>query len=112
MTSRRLFISSLFTLTAAVPLLCSANNCCPSEKNAKKEEKSACAVKLTATGATVVESNDKKTKLAIKCAKCGFKAELEIDTPTADKPFSLEWVCPKCKHKQKITVEVAQVKAL
>ena len=108
MTSRRLFISSLFTLTAAVPLLCSANNCCPSEKAAQNEEKPASASKLTATGATVVESNDKMTKLAIKCAKCGFKAELEIDTPTADKPFSLEWVCPKCKHTQQITVAVAK----
>lgn len=104
MTSRRLFMSSILALSAAVPLLCSANNCC----GGAKEEKKAVTSKLTATGATVVETNDKKTKLAIKCAKCGFKAEIEIDTPTADKPYSQEWVCPKCKHKQQITVSVAK----
>lgn len=112
MTSRRLFIGKMLTLVAAVPLLCSANNCCPSEKagkkEVKKEEKAASAPKLTATGATLVECGEKKTKLAIKCAKCGFKTELEIDTPTADKPYSQEWKCPKCGHKQKITVEVAK----
>lgn len=113
MTSRRLFVSKLFTLAAVAPLLCSAEKaCCPAskeeKKDCKKEEKKTCGPKLTATGATVVEAGDKKTKLAIKCAKCGFKAELEIDTPTADKPYSQEWKCPKCGHKQKITVEVAK----
>jgi hypothetical protein len=107
MTSRRLFIGKILTLAAVAPLICSANNC-TAAKEEKKEEKKACAPKLTATGATLVECGATKTKIAIKCTKCGFKAELEIDTPTADKPYSLEWKCPKCGNKQKITVEVAK----
>jgi DNA-directed RNA polymerase subunit M/transcription elongation factor TFIIS len=105
MTSRRLFISKLLTLAAVAPLLCSAEK---ANTDASKEEKKASGPKLTATGATVVEAGEKKTKLAIKCDKCGFKAELEIDTPTADAPYSQEWKCPKCGHKQKITVSVAK----
>jgi len=109
MTSRRLFIGKILTLAAAVPLLCSAEQaCCAASKDEKKEEKKTCSSKLTATGATLVECGEKKTKIAIKCAKCGCKAELEIDTPTADKPYSLEWKCPKCGHKQQITVAVAK----
>jgi len=109
MTSRRLFMSKLLTLAAVAPLICSAEKaCCAASKDEKKDEKKACSSKFTATGATLVECGKKKIKLAIKCAKCGHKAELEIDTPTADKPYSLEWKCPKCGHKQKITVEVAK----
>jgi len=104
MTSRRLFIGSMLTL-AAVPLLSSAQTCCAA-KAAKKEE--ATPSKLKATGATVLESNEKKTTIKIKCAKCGYQsAAIEIDTPTAGKPYTLDWACPKCGHKQKVTVEVA-----
>ena len=113
MTSRRLFIGKILTLAVAAPLICSAEKACcaattDAKKEEKKEEKKACSPKLTATGATLVECGEKKTKICIKCTKCGYKAELEIDTPTADKPYSLEWKCPKCGNKQKITVEVAK----
>jgi len=102
MTSRRMFISSVLTL-AAVPLLSNAQTCCAAggSKDAK-----CCASKLKATGASVVDSNEKKTKIKITCGKCGYlSAEVEIDTPTADKPYALEWACPKCGNKQKVTVE-------
>jgi DNA-directed RNA polymerase subunit M/transcription elongation factor TFIIS len=105
MTSRRLFIGSMLTL-AAVPLLSSAQTCCAA-KAAKKEEAASSSLKVT--GATVIESNATKTKIKIKCAKCGYlSAEIEIDTPTAGKPYTQDWVCPKCGHKQKVTVEVAK----
>ena len=102
MTSRRLFVASMLTL-AAVPLLSKAQTCCAAgSKDAK-----CCSSKLTATGgAVVVESNEKKTKIKIKCAKCGkLSDEIEIDTPTAGKPYTQDWTCPKCGYKQKITVE-------
>jgi DNA-directed RNA polymerase subunit M/transcription elongation factor TFIIS len=109
MTSRRLFIGKILTLAAAVPLLCSAEQaCCAASKEEKTDEKKTCSPKLVATGATLVECGEKKTKLAIKCAKCGYKATLEIDTPTADQPYTLEWKCPKCGNKQNIKVEVAK----
>ena len=102
MTSRRLFLSSMLTLSA-VSLLTSCQTDTPVVPNEA-------ASRFKATGATVLDSNEKKTKIKIKCGRCGYKAELEIDTPTADKPYSLEWKCPRCGHKQKITVEVAQAK--
>lgn len=100
MTSRRLFMSSLLTLSAA-SLLTSCTADTPSVPNAA-------ASRFTATGATVLDSNEKKTKIKIKCARCGYKMELEIDTPTADKPYSQEWKCPRCGHKQMIIIEVAK----
>ncbi len=107
MTSRRTFVASMFTL-AAVPLLSSGQTCCAAAKDAKKSVPAACTAKLTATGATVVECGDKKTKIKITCAKCGKTVELEIDTPTADKPYAQDWVCPKCGNKQKVSVGVAK----
>lgn len=104
MTSRRTFVGSLLTL-AAVPLLSSGQTCCAAGNN----KKACCEGNLKATGAGIIESNEKKTKIKIKCAKCGYlSAEIEIDTPTADKPYTQDWVCPKCGHKQKVTVEVAK----
>lgn len=107
MTSRRVFISSVLTL-AAVPLLCSGQTCCAAAKAESKEGCAASASKFTATGATVVKSDEKKTKIKIKCGKCGHCVEIEIDTPTAGKPYAQDWACPKCGHKQKITVAVAK----
>jgi predicted nucleic-acid-binding Zn-ribbon protein len=109
MTSRRVFISTLLTL-AAVPLLSNAQTCCAAAKGAGAKEgaSAACTVKLTATGAAVVESNEKKSKIKITCAKCGKCVEVEIDTPTAGKPYAQDWACPKCGNKQKVTVEVAK----
>ena len=107
MTSRRTFVASMLTL-AAVPLLSSGQTCCAAAKDAKKDAPATCTVKLTATGATVVESNEKKTKIKITCPKCGKVEELEIDTPTADKPYAKDWVCPKCGCKVKVSVAVAK----
>ena len=102
MTSRRVFTGSILAI-AAIPLLSSAQTCC----SAGAKDTKCCASKLKATGAVVLESNEKKTKIKVKCTKCGFlSAEIEIDTPTADKPYTLDWTCPKCGNKQKVTVEV------
>ena len=106
MTSRRAFISSVLTL-AAVPLLSSAQTCCAA-KAAKKEACAATPSNLKVTGAAIIETNEKKTKIKITCPKCGKVAELEIDTPTADKPYEQEWACPKCGCKVKVSVAVAK----
>jgi predicted nucleic-acid-binding Zn-ribbon protein len=106
MTSRRLFIGKILTLAIVAPLICVAK-----DKSVAKEEKKetkASVPKLVVTGATLVECGEKKTKIAIKCTKCGYKATLEIDTPTADQPYTQEWKCPKCGNKQTIKVEVAK----
>ena len=62
--------------------------------------------KLKATGAGIVKADAQKVTFKIKCSVCGFKAEeITIDTPTAGKPYTMDWVCPKCEHKQKIVIE-------
>jgi predicted nucleic-acid-binding Zn-ribbon protein len=110
MTSRRLFIGNILTLACAVPFICIAKDgaVAKAEKQEGKQETKESVPKLVATGATLVESGEKKTKIMITCAKCGYKAELEIDTPTAKEPYTLEWKCPKCGNKQNITVTVAK----
>ena len=108
MTSRRVFLNALLTL-AALPLASRGQACCP--QNAKAAEKKACGTAgsgAAAVGATVVESGEKKTKIKIKCAKCGHTVDTEIDTPTADKPYKQEWRCPRCGHRQAVSVALPQ----
>lgn len=99
MTSRRQFIQSLVPLSTAL-LLTACQSAAPTAPTAA-------AARYKATGATVLDANAQKTKLWIKCTRCGYTTELEIDTPTTDKPFELEWRCPRCGHRQKITVSLA-----
>jgi DNA-directed RNA polymerase subunit M/transcription elongation factor TFIIS len=103
-----MFIGSILTVAAAAaPLFTSAQTCCAAGNAAKKEGCPAVSSKLKATGAVVLESNGTKTKIQIVCGKCGYKAAaLEIDTPTAGKPYTQDWTCPKCNFKQKVTVEL------
>lgn len=105
-TTRRLFLGAALAASATAPLFAAAQTCCG------KGASGACAAgagKLTATGAVVLESNNGKTKIKIVCGKCGHKtAPIEIDTPTADKPYTQEWTCPKCGFKQTVTVAVAK----
>ena len=107
MTSRRTFVASMLTL-AAVPLLSSGQTCSAAAKADKKECPPTTGPKLTATGAAVLGGCPKKTKIKITCPKCGKVEELEIDTPTADKPYAKDWVCPKCGCKVKVSVAVAK----
>ena len=105
MTTRRLFLESALTL-AALPLVTAGQTCSPAAKPAKHEKPAACAAKLSASGgATLVTCGEKKSTFKVKCTKCGFQtAEIEIDTPTADKPYTLEWKCPKCGQKHSVTI--------
>ena len=108
MTSRRTFVASMLTL-AAVPLLSSGQTCCAAAAKAdKKDGVPSTGPKLDATGAAVLGGCMKKTKIKITCPKCGKIEELEIDTPTADKPYAKDWVCPKCGCKVKVSVAVAK----
>ncbi len=107
MTSRRMFVASMLAL-AAVPLLSSGQTCCAAAKTDKKDSPTSTGPKLNAAGATVLGGCPKKTKIKVTCAKCGKTEEIEIDTPTADKPYAQDWTCPKCGNKQKVTVEIAK----
>ena len=65
-------------------------------------------VTLQATGAGLIKADAQKTTFKIKCAVCGYEDQpMTIDTPVAGKPYILDWVCPKCGHKQKIVIQVA-----
>jgi len=65
------------------------------------------ATTLQATGAGIIKADAQKTTFQIKCAFCGFEPEpITIDTPAAGKPYTLDWVCPHCGHKQKIVIQV------
>lgn len=71
------------------------------------------AVALRATGAGLITADAQKTSFKIKCALCGYESEVvTIDTPTPDKPYTLDWVCPKCGHKQKITLRAVAASPL
>lgn len=66
------------------------------------------AAQVTATGAGIVKADAQKTTFQIECDVCGFESEvITIDTPAAGAPYTLDWTCPKCGHKQKITITVS-----
>jgi ribosomal protein S27AE len=62
---------------------------------------------LQATGAGIVSANPEFTTYRIKCGVCGYETgEIVIPTPQAGKPYTLNWVCPKCGHKQLIVIQI------
>ena len=64
------------------------------------------AVQLKAVGAGIVKADAQQTVYQIKCTVCGYQSEATtIDTPVTGKPYTIEWVCPKCGHRQKITIQ-------
>lgn len=106
MTSRRTFISAVLT-AAALPLLSSGQTCCAAAGKDAKKTAGTCPANLKATNATVIGCEGAKVKIKVKCAKCGFlSAEMELDMPTAEKPTTLAWNCPKCGHKQTVKLEL------
>ena len=71
------------------------------------------AVVLRATGAGLITADAQKTAFKIKCALCGYESEvITIATPTPDTPYTLDWVCPQCGHKQKITIRAVSASPL
>jgi len=68
-------------------------------------------VQLQAEGAGIIKADDKTTTFRIKCGLCGFESgEITIPTPSAGNPYVLKWVCPKCGHRQTVTIQVLPAK--
>ncbi len=64
-------------------------------------------IQITAVGAGIVEADAVNTTIKVKCGFCGFEdKEVIIPSPVAGKPYTMEWICPKCGHKQSIIVQV------
>jgi len=66
-------------------------------------------VMIQATGAGIVKVDAQAQTITfkIKCGRCGFEpAEQTIPIPKAGQPYTINWVCPKCGNKQKVTIEV------
>ncbi len=58
------------------------------------------------SGAGIVKADAQNTVFRIKCGVCGFNSEeMTVPTPKPGAPYILDWVCPKCGHRQKITME-------
>ena len=105
MTTRRLFIRTLFAGTAVSLLAAAQSGCRPAAEPAAPV--GANIPQLKAAGAVVVAAGSQKTTIKIRCLKCGFLSEeIEIDTPKAGQPYTQAWTCPKCGHKQTVTVEL------
>ncbi|MDX9866904.1 MAG: hypothetical protein RBT78_03160 [Kiritimatiellia bacterium] len=106
MTSRRLFVRTLFTGAAASLLTAAQSGCQPAAEPARPAAPAAAGTpKLKAAGAVVIASDSEKTTIRIRCQKCGFlSGEIQIATPKAGQPHTQEWTCPKCGHKQTVTV--------
>jgi len=69
------------------------------------------AVQLNAVGAGIVKADAQTTTFKIKCQRCGYEdKEITIPTPTPGKPYVLNWVCPRCGHKQNIVIEAVSLR--
>ena len=65
-------------------------------------------LQLQIKGAGLVKADTEKTTYLVKCRGCGYEAEeTSIDTPSVGSPYSLNWVCPRCRHKQTIMIEAS-----
>ncbi len=63
------------------------------------------SVSLQAVGAGLVRADAQTLTFKIKCEECGYEPEtVTIATPVPGKPYVLDWVCPKCGYRQKITI--------
>ena len=64
------------------------------------------ALTIRATGAGILKADAQKTTFQIRCRVCGYvEKEITIDTPASAKPYTMDWVCPDCGHKQQIVVQ-------
>lgn len=62
-------------------------------------------IQLTATGAGIVRADAQKVAFKIKCETCGKEVpEMIVETPVPGKPYTMDWICPQCGHKQKIVI--------
>ena len=62
---------------------------------------------LQASGAGIIKADAQTTTFQIKCAVCGYVSEeITIPTPQAGLPYTLNWVCPKCGHKQTVVIKL------
>lgn len=92
-------------VTAAVLVSMVAMSGCSAVPKGASKQVTVNSTTLKATGAGIVKADAAKAIYQIKCTVCGFVSEsVTIDTPSKDKPYEVEWVCPKCGHKQKVTV--------
>ena len=62
---------------------------------------------VQAEGTGIVKANVQTTTVRTKCGSCGFVTpDMVVGTPLAGRPIVIDWVCPRCGHKQKITIQV------
>jgi len=81
---------------------------CGSVPVGAKSSMQADGTQLKASGAGIVRADAQNTTFRIKCRVCGYVSEeMVIPTPKAGAPYTLNWVCPNCGHKQTITISAA-----
>lgn len=105
-------LGMLMSVLVAVGFVIALSGCFGIPKGTMKDVKVGSA-QLKASGAGIVKADAQKVTIKIKCAVCGFQTdEITVDTPSSGKPYTMDWVCPKCGHKQKIVIEsVASIPA-
>ena len=101
-------IAGKLMLTFCATALALALSACYGIPKGTMKDARAGDVQLSITGAGIVKADAQKTTFKINCAVCGYQSEeMVVDTPTTGKPYTMEWVCPKCGHKQKIVIQVS-----
>ncbi|HPB11180.1 MAG TPA: hypothetical protein PLU38_08670 [Kiritimatiellia bacterium] len=108
MTTRRLFVRTVMTGAAVSLLAAVQSGCQPAAEPARPAAPAGAGIpKLKAAGAVVIAADSQKVTIKIRCQKCGFLSEeIQIDTPKAGQPYTQAWTCPKCGHKQTVTIEL------
>jgi ribosomal protein S27E len=101
------WVGGVVSVLAGIGMMAAAVGCAGIPKGTKEDVSLGATVTVHATGAGIIKADTEKTTFKIKCSLCGYESEaITIDTPAMGKPHVLKWVCPKCGHKQTITVQV------
>ncbi len=96
----------ILSLSVIAGFLFLLNGCSTVPKGASRSARITTG-QLQASGAGIISADAQTTTFRIKCKVCGFESEpITILTPQTDKPYVLNWTCPKCGHKQTITIQI------
>ncbi len=66
------------------------------------------ALQLHGKGVGLVQADTEQTTFQVRCRGCGHESgELIVETPSVGRPYTLAWVCPKCRRQQSLVIEAS-----
>lgn len=95
-------VGAMLSVMVTIAIFAALNGCFGTTTSLKTGN-----MEIQSIGAGLIKVEAGKTTFKIKCKVCGYEEERTADTPVIGAPYMLDWICPKCGHRQKITIRAA-----